>query len=101
MPEMFCCTSRMKIDRNGVALVFYERDPDPHSLLAWQAYQIYESDRWTCPECARWVHAGLGQRPIIERHTDVEKFEAYLQDLIDGKMMDLIGRTQPWVDIYE
>jgi hypothetical protein len=101
MPEMFCCNSRMRIDRNGVALVFYERDLDPHSLLAWQAYQIYESDRWVCPECKRCVHTGLGQRPIIVRCEGEELFEAYLEDLMEERLVDMIGRAQPWVAVYE
>lgn len=101
MPEMFCCNSRMRIDRNGVALVFHEQIEEAEGPVRWRAYQIYESDRWTCPRCSVWVHTGLGQRPIIERHTDVEKFEAYLAELKNGKFTDMIGRPQPWVDIFE
>lgn len=101
MPEMFCCTSRMRIERNGVALVFFEQTPRGDIGAQWRACKIYESDRWICPECKRWVHTGLGQRPIMQRYEDDVKFDNYLADLIDGKMMDMLGRAQPHVDIYE
>ena len=101
MPEMFCCHSRMRIDRNGVALVFHEQINAADSASGWQAYQIFESDRWICPECKRSVIAGLGHRPIMHRYENSVEFDNYLADLKEGRLMDMIGRPQPWVEIFD
>ena len=102
MPEMFCCQSRMRIERNGVALVILEVVHGETGNDTEEARYIYESDRWKCPDCGRLIIAGLGSRPIMDRYRDgSEKFDNYLADLRDGKMMDMLGRAQPFVIVRE
>lgn len=71
MPNPVCCKcDRFMIPtKNAVAIV--ELKPMlNYEVKAFEAYKLWQGDRWGCPKCGGEVVVGFGTQPISEHYKD-------------------------------